>query len=41
MYVSRYEDTDKRKNSKHTMGLVFVVIALGMILSDLVRLFMQ
>ena len=39
--VSRYEDTDKRKSSKHTMGLVFVVIALGMILSDLVRLFMQ
>lgn len=41
MYVSRYEDTDKRKSSKYTMGLVFVVIALGMILSDLVRLFMQ
>lgn len=41
MFGSKYEETEKQQRSKRTTGLVFVVIALGVIMSELVQIFMK
>ncbi len=41
MFASRYEETERQQSNKHTMGLVFVVISLGMILSQIIKILIQ
>ncbi len=41
MLGAKYEETEKQQRSKRTTGLVFVVIALGVIMSELVQLLMK
>lgn len=41
MMGARYEETEKQQRSKRTTGLVFIVIALGVIMSELVQLLMK
>lgn len=38
MGAGRYEETEKRQNRMHSMGMVFLMIALGMGLAELVMI---
>jgi hypothetical protein len=41
MLGAKYEETEKQQRSKRTTGLVFIVVALGVIMSELVQMFMK
>ena len=38
LYASRYEETEKKQRSRNTMGMVFIMVALGIILAEIVKM---
>ena len=36
--ASRYEETEKKQRSRNTMGMVFIMVALGIILAEIVKM---
>lgn len=38
LYASRYEETEKKQRSRNSMGMVFIMVALGIILAEIVKM---
>ena len=38
LYASRYEETEKKQRSRNTMGMEFIMVALGIILAEIVKM---
>lgn len=38
LYASRYEETEKKQRSRNTMGMVFIMVAAGIMLAEIVKM---